>query len=152
MEPRYQRIAAESIPGGGVEGASVRVIAGEFAGRVGPASTLMPLMLWHVTIDRARAFEAAIPAGFEAAAYVIEGEARIGEARAATGNLAVFAGTEGAVRIENSGSGELEGMVLGGTPAEGPPVFHGPFVMNSVEQVRAAEIAYRTGRMGVLED
>jgi hypothetical protein len=41
-------------------------------------------------------------------------------------------------------------MVLGGAPAEGPLVFHGPFVMNSVEQVRAAEIAYRTGRMGEL--
>jgi redox-sensitive bicupin YhaK (pirin superfamily) len=129
----------------------VRVIAGEFAGRSGPASTLMPLLLWHVTIERARAFEAAIPAGFEVAAYVIEGDARIGEARATTGNIAVFAGTEGTVRIENAGSGKLEVMVLGGAPAEGPLVFHGPFVMNSLEQVRAAEIAYRTGRMGALE-
>ena len=43
-------------------------------------------------------------------------------------------------------------MLLGGAPAEGPLVFHGPFVMNSVEQVRAAEIAYRTGRMGTLAD
>jgi redox-sensitive bicupin YhaK (pirin superfamily) len=152
MEPRYQRIAAESIPAAAVEGASVRVIAGEFAGREGPASTLMPLLLWHVTIERARAFEAAIPAGFEVAAYVIEGDARIGEARATTGNLAVFAGTEGAVRIENAGAGKLEVMILGGTPAEGPLVFHGPFVMNSVEQVRAAEVAYRTGRMGALGD
>ena len=40
----------------------------------------------------------------------------------------------------------------GGAPAEGPLVFHGPFVMNSVDQVRAAEIAYRTGRMGALEE
>jgi quercetin 2,3-dioxygenase len=152
MEPRYQRIAAESIVEAQVEGASVRVIAGEFAGHQGPASTLMPLLLWHVTIAKGRVFEAAIPAGFEAAAYVIEGDARFDEASATTGNLAVFAGTEGAVRIENAGPGKLEVMVLGGAPAEGPLVFHGPFVMNSVEQVRAAEIAYRTGRMGVLED
>jgi len=41
--------------------------------------------------------------------------------------------------------------VLGGAPAEGPLVFHGPFVMNSVDQVRAADIAYRTGRMGNLD-
>jgi redox-sensitive bicupin YhaK (pirin superfamily) len=41
-------------------------------------------------------------------------------------------------------------MLLGGAPAEGPLVFHGPFVMNSVDQVRAAEIAFRTGRMGSL--
>jgi len=43
-------------------------------------------------------------------------------------------------------------MLLGGAPAEGPLVFHGPFVMNSLEQARAAEIAFRTGRMGKLAD
>jgi redox-sensitive bicupin YhaK (pirin superfamily) len=150
MEPRYQRIEAASIPDAQVDGATVRVVAGEFAGTAGPAKTLMPLLLWHVTIAPGRTFEAAIPDGFEAGAYVIEGEARIGEARAATGNLAVLAGTQGGVRIENAGSSSLEVMILGGAPAEGPLVFHGPFVMNSVEQVRAAEIAYRTGRMGEL--
>jgi hypothetical protein len=152
MEPRYQRIAAESIPASTLGGATVRVVAGEFAGHAGPAATLMPLLLWHVSVEAGRAFEAAIPSGFEAAAYVIEGEARIGESLARVGNLVVFAGTEGALRIENAGSGRLEAMVLGGAPAEGPLVFHGPFVMNSVEQVRAAEVAYRTGRMGTLEE
>jgi redox-sensitive bicupin YhaK (pirin superfamily) len=29
-------------------------------------------------------------------------------------------------------------------------VFHGPFVMNSVEQVRTAERAYLGGKMGTL--
>ena len=29
-------------------------------------------------------------------------------------------------------------------------MFHGPFVMNSIEQARAADIAFRTGRMGTL--
>jgi len=53
--------------------------------------------------------------------------------------------------VRNAGTGSLDVMVLGGTPAEGPLVFHGPFVMNSVDQVRAADIAYRTGRMGQLD-
>jgi hypothetical protein len=81
---------------------------------------------------------------------VIEGDADFGDTRAGAGKLVVFAGTEGAVRIDNHGSAELQVMILGGTPAEGPLVFHGPFVMNTVEQVRAAEVAYRTGRMGTL--
>lgn len=152
MQPRYQRIAAESIPARTAAGATVRVVAGEFAGEAGPAATLMPLFLWHVSVEAGHAFEAAIPAGFEAAAYVIDGEARIGESRAKVGHLAVFSGTDGALRIENAGTGTLEAMVLGGAPAEGPLVFHGPFVMNSVEQVRAAEVAYRTGRMGTLDE
>ena len=56
----------------------------------------------------------------------------------------------GGIRVANAGDAPLELMILGGAPAEGPLVFHGPFVMNSVEQARAAEIAFRTGRMGAL--
>jgi quercetin 2,3-dioxygenase len=150
MEPRYQRIDAEAIPNVRAPGANVRVIAGEYAGTVGPAATLMPTLLWHVTVDAGALFEAAVPDGHEVGAYVIEGKGRFGdESDAAAGQIVVFAG-DGALRIANRGAAKLEVMVLGGAPVEGPLVFHGPFVMNSVEQVRAAEIAYRTGRMGEL--
>jgi hypothetical protein len=150
--PNYQRIDAASIPSTAANGATVRVIAGEFGAVRGPAQTLMPLLLWHVSIAAGATFETRIPAEFEAAAYVIAGEGRFGESIAGTGRLVVWSGTEEAVRVSNTGATTLELMVLGGTPAEGPLVFHGPFVMNSVEQVRAAEIAYRTGRMGSLDD
>ena len=152
MAPRYQRIDAKAIPTVAVQGARVRVVAGEFNASAGPAETLMPTLLWHVSIDKGAAFEAALPAGYEAGAYVISGSGRFaGEILADIGKLVVFAGTEGTIRVENTGDATLEIMVLGGTPAEGPLVFHGPFVMNSVEQVRAADIAYRTGRMGRLD-
>jgi redox-sensitive bicupin YhaK (pirin superfamily) len=155
MPARYQRIAAESIPAVASDGVSVRVIAGDFAGHAGPAQTLMPLFLWHATLAPGAVLEAAIPAAFEAAAYVIEGEASFGddgEEHAVTGRLAVFDGMEELIRVANAGEAPLEVLLLGGAPAEGPLVFHGPFVMNSVEQVRAAEIAYQTGRMGALAE
>jgi len=116
----------------------------------------MPLFLWHVSLEPGAAFEAAIPASFEAAAYVIDGEANLGdtgEESAVTGRIAIFDGSEERIRIGNASASEkLEVLLLGGAPAEGPLVFHGPFVMNSVEQVRAAEIAYHTGRMGQLAE
>ena len=152
MEPRYQRIEASAIPEVASNGIRTRVIAGELGETRGPASTLMPTFLWHVRLDPGAVFEAPITAGHEAGVYVIGGEGRVGGGtRVTIGELAVLAGTEGALRIENDGPSELDVMVLGGAPAEGPLVFHGPFVMNSVDQVRAAEIAYRTGRMGILE-
>ena len=153
MEPRYQRIDAAAIPSVPAQGATVRVIAGEYAGTAGPAATLMPTLLWHVTVEPGALFEASLPRGHEAGAYVIEGAGRFGDAAdAATGQIVVFDASEGRLRIGNRGAAKLEAMVLGGAPAEGPLVFHGPFVMNSVEQVRAAEIAFRTGRMGELAD
>jgi quercetin 2,3-dioxygenase len=152
MAPKYQRIEADSIPAVVDGDATVRVIAGDFGGTRGPAETLMPLLLWHVSIAPGGVFEARLPASFEAAAYVIEGEGKFGAAAAGTGRMVVWKGSEEWLRAANPGSAKLELMVLGGAPAEGPLVFHGPFVMNSVEQVRAAEIAYRTGRMGTLDD
>ena len=79
---------------------------------------------------------------------MIEGEGEFGATRASTGRLVTWSGTHETLAFSNPGAAKLELMVLGGAPAEGPLVFHGPFVMNSIEQVRAAEIAYRTGRMG----
>ena len=149
-EPRYQRLDAGSIPTVRGAGWSARVIAGELEATRGPAQTFMPLFLWHVTVEPRAAFEAPIPAGFEAGGYVISGKAQSGEERLTTGELAVFGGDEALVRVANAGDEPLDLMLLGGAPAEGPLVFHGPFVMNSVDQVRAAEVAYRTGRMGQL--
>ena len=151
-EPRYQNLTADSIAEVRLEGARARVIAGELGDAKGPAQTLMPTFLWHVRIDAGATFEAPIANGFEAAVYVIEGRAVVGESTTAeTGELAVLEGTSGGLRVHNAAAVPLEVMVLGGAPAEGPLVFHGPFVMNSVEQVRAADIAYRTGRMGQLD-
>ncbi|HUP29130.1 MAG TPA: pirin family protein [Usitatibacter sp.] len=154
MAPRYQRLDAGSIPQSINQGTTLRVVAGELAGVRGPAEALMPLVLAHLTLEPGASFEAAAADGFEIAAYVIAGEGQFGApaTRAGLGELALFDGASGAIRIANTSSAALEVMMLGGAPAEGPLVFHGPFVMNNVEQVRAAEIAYRTGRMGTLEE
>jgi redox-sensitive bicupin YhaK (pirin superfamily) len=151
MPPRYQRIDAADIPVVPMPGATMRVVAGELAGARGPAQTLMPLFLAHVRIEPGASASLEVAACHEVAAYVIEGEAGIDAGgRARTGDLVAFANDGGAIALGNAGAGPLELMVLGGAPAEGPLVFDGPFVMNSVDQIRAAEIAFRTGRMGTL--
>ena len=152
MAPRYQNLTAESVPVVRRDGATIRVVGGELAGAKGPGEALMPLVVAHVTVEAGASFEAAIPAEFEMAAYVIAGEGRFGDEAADAGTLVIWAGGEPGIAFTNAGPAPLEVLVIGGTPAEGPLVFHGPFVMNSVDQVRAAEVAYRTGRMGALED
>ena len=152
MEPRYQRIDAAAIPEVERDGAKLRVIAGRFAQTQGPAETLMPLFLWHAIVPAGAHVELPLENDFEAAAYVIAGDATFGTedaVKAAAGQLVIFSGA-GDAHVANAGAHDLQLLVFGGAPAEGPLVFHGPFVMNSVEQVRAAEVAYRTGRMGTL--
>ncbi|HUP97543.1 MAG TPA: pirin family protein [Usitatibacter sp.] len=153
--PRYQNLTADTVAVARRPGVTVRVVGGELAGVTGPGETHMPLVVAHVTLDPAATFSEQVPEGFEMAAYVIAGHGAFGgatsPAAAHVGELVLFAGNTGAVRFANASDQSLEVLLIGGTPAEGPLVFHGPFVMNDVDQVRAAEIAYRSGRMGTLE-
>jgi redox-sensitive bicupin YhaK (pirin superfamily) len=152
MTPRYQRIDASAIPEVVITGGNVRVVAGEFDSRKGPAENLMPLLLWHVSLEAGGRFHAQIPAGFELAAYLISGSAAFGDQRATIGQLAIFEVAGGDIEFSNTDDATLDVLLLGGAPAEGPLVFHGPFVMNSVEQVRQAERAYHAGQMGALAE
>ena len=153
VSPRYRRLEAAEIAESRLAGGTIRVVAGEVSGVKGPAETLMPAFLAHVRVDGGVRMDLEVSACHEAAAYVIEGEGLFGAeggTRAKAGELVVFAEGGGEVAIASAGAAPLAVMLLGGRPAEGPLVFHGPFVMNSVEQARAADIAYRTGRMGTL--
>ena len=156
MAPRYQRIDAGDVPSVQKGGATVRVIAGESNGLRGPAEVLMPLFLWHVALQPGGQWQGHIPAGMEAGVYVMVGEVSVGK-----DNSKLRVGQLGAVKqntateaqpiaLCNDGDVLAHVMLLGGAPAEGPLVFHGPFVMNSVEQIRFAEKAYMTGQMGAL--
>ena len=153
MPPRYRAIDAASIPVVELAGATVRVIAGEVAGAKGPAEMLMPLFLAHVSVAPGASVSLEVAACHEAAAYVFAGEGGFGPeagTRAATGELVVYADAGDAIAARTAGEEPLELLILGGAPAEGPLVFHGPFVMNSMEQARAADVAFRSGRMGTL--
>jgi quercetin 2,3-dioxygenase len=154
MEPRYQRIDRNAIPVVATLEATVRVIAGNYEKSTGAAEVLMPTLLWHVTVAAQQTFTTKVPTTDEVAAYVFDGIGAFSPnaQRVGIGQLVVYENTGDAISFSNTGDAPLEVMLLGGAPAEGPLVFHGPFVMNSVEQVRAAEKAYHSGRMGALEE
>ncbi len=155
MPPGYQRIEASAIARSLLPGACLRVVAGEVSGVRGAAEALMPLFLAHASIEPGARIALEVAPSFEAGVYVIAGEGAFGSRDALfarSGELAVYADEGGALEAANTGCAPLEVLLLGGAAAEGPLVFHGPFVMNSIEQVRAAEIAFRTGRMGTLAE
>jgi redox-sensitive bicupin YhaK (pirin superfamily) len=121
MAPRYQRIAAEAIATAEREGAAVRVIAGEFEGVAGPAQTLMPLFLFHATLRPGATLDVAVPAAFEAAAYVIGGEA-IAWARKAervAAALACSTARRSACASPTRGDGRLECCCWAARPPKG---------------------------------
>ncbi|HWM28844.1 MAG TPA: pirin family protein, partial [Woeseiaceae bacterium] len=74
-EPGYQAITRDAIPAVDLPGdaGAVRVIAGEYAGKRGPARTFTPMQVWDVRIEKDRQFDFDVPEGWTTAVVVLHG-------------------------------------------------------------------------------
>ncbi|MEV7626572.1 pirin family protein [Actinoplanes sp. NPDC089786] len=151
IAPKYQDIRGrESVllttPDGG---ALIRVIAGGLAGHEGPGSTHTPINLAHVTLQPGARLDLPWPADYNALVYVMSGRGTAGaEARPIEmGQLAVY-GPGDAIRV--SSSSELDLFIMGGRPLREPVAHHGPFVMNTREELKQAFDDFQKGRLGVV--
>ena len=149
--PAYQSISNTDIPqvelpsGAGV----VRVIAGEYQDKRGPARTFSPMNVWDVRLTRGAREEFHVPAGWTTALVVLKGEVRFGTGEiAGPAELAVFARDEDAFEIEALKDATI--LVLNGKPLNEPIAGMGPFVMNTQSEIEQAMADYRSGRMGRL--
>ena len=156
--PRYQDIGAQQVRllSSHDGGTLVRLIAGELAGYQGPGITHSPITYAHVTLSPDARFEAPWRRDFNALAYVLAGRGTVGPGGQPIreGQLAVFGPGGGLVveaeRQQESRSPTLEMLLLGGIPIREPVVFHGPFIMNTREEIAQAVADYRAGRLGTV--
>ncbi|HEY0385575.1 MAG TPA: pirin family protein [Pyrinomonadaceae bacterium] len=156
MKPRYQEIPAERIPTARSTDnlVSVRVIAGEALGARASVETRTPIIYLHFTLQPGGRITHRVPDGFNAFAYIIEGEGRFGseEKMAGRGQMVMFAPVGDAVLItapENAGS-QLDVLLIAGASLGEPIARYGPFVMNTREEIYQAIEDYRSGRMGAI--
>ena len=149
--PKYQGITAAQIPEVKLDerGGKVRVIAGQFRDVRGPASTFTPINLWDLRLAANSELEFNLPPGHNAAVVVLEGKAAInGGERLEDARLALLDSKGERVSIAAQADSKL--LVLSGTPLGEPVVSHGPFVMNTGEEIYQAIKDYQSGRMGRL--
>jgi redox-sensitive bicupin YhaK (pirin superfamily) len=147
--PRYQEFPSQQIPvvdaGGGVH---VKVIAGEIDGVRGPISqpATDPLYL-DVALDAGATWSCALPPGHNAFAYVYEGRVRIGEdedsREVAAQEMALLGGGDRLV-VHSGTASQL--IVVAGRPLGEPVARHGPFVMNTREELMQAFVDFQEGR------
>lgn len=148
--PKYQEFAPAAIPllqpAAGVQ---VRLIAGEVQGVRGPIvqPAIDPLYL-DIELAPDKGWQTELPAGHSAFAYVFEGRLAIGEGEdarpQAQGQLAVLGGGD---RVRLQAGPECARLILvAGRPLHEPVVRHGPFVMNTREQLMQAFVDYQEGR------
>ena len=158
IDPRYQGIEANDVlllssPDGG---ALVRVIAGDVGGHHGPGATHTPISLVHATVEPGAELVLPWPRPFNALVYVLSGRGSVGpDAHPIhSGQLAVHGPGEGIVvradAEQESRHPALEVLILGGQPIGEPVYTHGPFVMNTRDEIVQAFEDFEAGRLGTV--
>ena len=156
--PRYQDIdAGKLVLLSSDDGSSlIRLIAGELDGHAGPGVTWTPIAYAHATVPAGSRLQLPWRPDFNALVYGLSGAGRAGTEGTPIreGQLAVF-GPGDAISIEadstqDSRSPALDVLLLGGQPIREPTIFHGPFVMNSREEIVQAIQDYHAGRLGTI--
>ncbi len=135
MRPRYQDIVPSRVVETTVDDAAVRLVAGELAGQRGPVEGIVtaPEML-DVTLPARGRMSRPLPATHNAFVYVIDGSAEIGGARTrvSAGQLAVL-GKGDVLALRSERGGRM--LCLAGRPLGEPVARHGPFVMNTDDEI-----------------
>lgn len=132
-------------------GGIVEVIAGAYQGTKGSATTFSPLHLLNARLNKGGTATFTFPETYNTALLVIEGEILInGTEKVKTDNFALFENKGEDFSIEATENAVV--LVLSGEPLNEPIAAHGPFVMNTREELVAAFNDYNTGKFGYLED
>ena len=155
--PQYQDIGPDSVVmlASDDGGAVVRLIAGDLAEQLGPGSTRTPIIYAHASVAPGARLQIPWRPDFNALCYVLAGGGAVGSAQRVSikeGQLAVMGeGDFFTVYSDPKSDGrspELEVLLLGGSPIREPVSWHGPFVMNTREEIIQAIEDYQAGRMG----
>ncbi|MFM7667189.1 MAG: pirin family protein [Bacteroidota bacterium] len=151
--PKYQAISNQEM--GKVElennSGNVEIIAGDYQGIKGPANTFTSISMLNVKLNERGIAEFSFPAHFNTALLVVEGEIQVNEDGIVPVDHFVLLENEGE-QVKISGLKNSIVLVLSGEPIDEPIAAHGPFVMNTRQELVEAFQDFQNGRFGYLAD
>jgi len=147
--PWYRDIPSEEIPRfSTASGATVQVIAGEshgVAGAVQRAHT-EPLYL-DIELEANATFEQLLPPGHNAFIYVFRGQVLVDEQCVTQARMAILANNPDADGVRIVAAQPSRVILIAGQPLNEPIAQHGPFVMNTQEELFQAVRDFQSGRL-----
>ncbi len=152
-KPGYQSLLDADIPVATLpDGAgTVRVIAGNFGDATGPARTFTPINIWDVCLARGKTATFDVPEEHTLSVLVLSGTVEInGREIVREAQTAIFGRDGGGITVETNGDAKL--LVLTGEPIDEPVVAHGPFVMNTVGEIKQAMLDFQSGKFGAIRE
>jgi len=150
VEPRYIGVQAEEIPaipvanGNGV----VHLVSGAWGDQVGPIASLTNVHMTFIDLRPGAHILAPVARSRNVFLYVVRGDIAVGGEESSAFHL---------IELEHDGdsvdiTASADAVILFGhaDPLGEPVVAHGPFVMNTRDEIRQAMMDYQAGRFGGL--
>uniref|UniRef100_A0AAA9TPX6 Pirin n=1 Tax=Bos taurus TaxID=9913 RepID=A0AAA9TPX6_BOVIN len=142
VKPRYQELKSDEIPKPSQDGVTVAVISGEALGikgwRLGSGM--------HLVVSKL-----VVIIGWTSFIYTISGNVYIGpddaQQKIEPHHTAVL-GEGDSVHVENKDPERSHFVLIAGEPLKEPVVQHGPFVMNTDEEISQAILDFRNAKNG----
>lgn len=147
--PRYQALLKNQIPEINLpeNAGSVRLIAGQYQNQKGPAQTFTPMNVWDLKIKADKTVEIPTPEGWNTALVVLNGKLQLnGKHHVSEGQLIVYSDQGQNIELKTTTDSTL--LLLSGQPIREPIVGHGPFVMNTMDEIKQAIIDFNRGAFG----
>jgi redox-sensitive bicupin YhaK (pirin superfamily) len=134
---RYQDQRLKDVPVNG----KVRVYAGKSGSVEHGHGSDYPMWLLEIR----GSVEQEVPSSYRGFVYVLEGGAKVGGKALRKGDVGWFEPGEGALSF--AAKAEFRALLFAGEPIDEPVVAHGPFVMNTRQEIVRAFEDYQAGRL-----
>lgn len=155
-ETSYQNVYGEEAPVVSFIGGSLKVFSGQIAGVTGPLQSLVPITLTEICLSEGATYTLELPENHNGFLYVIGGSVEVG-----TNKRTLTKHNVATLTFEEDGNESkmsrlvLTGkqrrtklLVYTGVPIREDIVQHGPFVMNTMEEINEAYRDYHAGVFG----
>lgn len=149
--PKYQEITNDKMVKVNVGGDSfIELIAGQYGAETGPANTFTPVHLSNAKLKAGAEAHYTFPTSYNSGVLVIEGEAIVNGEAIPENHFVSFQHDSETIDIKAVQDSIV--LVLSGEPINEPIAAHGPFVMNTRDEIIQAFDDFQNGKFGFLEE
>ena len=149
----YQNVYVEDAPVVLIDGGQLRVYSGEIAGVKGPMESLVPITMTEVLLKEGSAYEHVLPANHNSFLYVLAGSVEVGTSsipldKTDVATLTFDETSDAMSTLHLQATSRTRVLIYSGKPIREEYIAHGPFVMNTEEEIRQAFRDYHSGDFG----
>ena len=144
-KPSYQNIEPQEIPEYKDQDKKVKIIAGNFQNKIGPAKGYVNPIYLDIELEKVKNFIYNIPSSHNSFIYLVSGEIKVGsKTHEKLENSTLISLTNGS-SLKISSVKKSQFLIIAGKPIGEPIARGGPFVMNTKQEILKAVQDYHSG-------